>query len=72
MNQKSFLHENMFRGKKRITWNALMTVSVSVVTIGSLWSLWSRLRWAGIIMFFMFIAFILISHAIHVHRRKTE
>jgi hypothetical protein len=64
MNQRSILGESVPRGGKRILWNVLMTLSTAVATFISVWSLWSRLRWWGIIIIVAFVGLILIVHFI--------
>ena len=49
MNNKKLLGENMPRGTKRIVWNTLMLVAAGCASFGSLWSIWSKTQWKGII-----------------------
>jgi Mn2+/Fe2+ NRAMP family transporter len=48
MNRKSVLGDDRPRGTRRLVWNVLMTIAASFALLGSIWSLWSKLRWAGI------------------------
>ena len=60
MNQKKLLGENMPRGSKRFLWNILMALSASFAALGSLWTLWSKLKWLGIAIFAAFVFLVLI------------
>ncbi len=62
MNQRRILGDSVPRGGKRILWNVLMSLSTAVATFISVWSLWSRLRWWGIVIIIAFVALILIVH----------
>ena len=55
MNQKSLLGDNMPRGGKRAAWNVLMAVAAGLAAFGSVWSLWSKLRWLGISLIVAFV-----------------
>ena len=65
MNQKTFLGNNMPTGGKRILWNVLMALASGAATLASIWCLWSRIRWLGIILF---IVFIILCVAVHYAR----
>jgi len=67
MNQKTFMGNNMPRGGKRILWNVLMALASGAATFGSIWSLWSKLQWLGIILFIIFIALCVV---VHIYRKK--
>ncbi len=62
MNQKSFLGDNMPVGGKRILWNILMALAAGAASFGSVWSLWSKLQWKGILILIGFIALCIIVH----------
>jgi Mn2+/Fe2+ NRAMP family transporter len=64
MNQRGILGDSMPRGGKRILWNVLMALSTAVATFISVWSLWSRLKWWGILIIVAFVGLILIVHFI--------
>jgi Mn2+/Fe2+ NRAMP family transporter len=69
MNQKSFLGENMPVGAKRIIWNILMALAASAAAFGSVWSLWSKLQWKGILIL---IGFIVLCIIVHFVRKKPN
>ena len=55
MNNKTILGKDMPTGRSRIVWNVLMAGSCTFAAIGSMWSLWSRLGWLGLVLFGVFI-----------------
>jgi Mn2+/Fe2+ NRAMP family transporter len=69
MNQKTFLGNNMPQGGKRILWNVLMALASGAAAFGSVWSLWSKLQWLGIILLVGFIALCVV---VHVVRKKPQ
>jgi Mn2+/Fe2+ NRAMP family transporter len=69
MNQKSLLKENMPKGARRLAWNILMALASSLAAFGSLWSLWSKLKWTGISIMAVFIALVLAAHIVRRLRR---
>jgi len=68
MNQKSFMGENMPTGGRRILWNALMALASGAAAFGSLWSLWSKLRWTGMAIFIGFLALCAVVHFLRPRR----
>ena len=70
MNQKSLLGDNMPKGSKRITWNVLMAIAAGLAAFGSMWSLWSKLRWVGIGVMAAFVTLVLIVHIVRPRARK--
>jgi len=71
MNQKSLLAGNMPRGGKRAAWNTLMAIAAGLAAFGSIWSLWSKLRWLGISLFVGFVVLALIVHIVRCARRHA-
>ncbi|MHC4623221.1 MAG: divalent metal cation transporter [Planctomycetota bacterium] len=71
MNQRSLLGDNMPRGGRRAAWNILMAVAAGLAAFGSIWSLWSKLRWLGISLFVAFIALALTVHFVRSARKKV-
>jgi len=69
MNQKSLLGDNMPRGVKRLVWNVLMTIAAGLAAFGSIWTLWSKLRWIGIALLAGFIGLVLI---VQICRKPNE
>ena len=62
MNNKTILGKDMPTGGKRVVWNVLMAGSCIFATIGSLWSLWSKFKWIGLILFGIFIVLVSTTH----------
>ena len=71
MNQKSFLGENMPIGAKRILWNVLMALAAGAASFGSVWSLWSKLRWLGIALLVGFIGLCVVVHFLRPKRLRA-
>jgi Mn2+/Fe2+ NRAMP family transporter len=69
MNQKTFMGNNMPTGGKRILWNVLMALASGAAAFGSVWSLWSKLRWLGIVLLITFIALCVV---VHFARKKPQ
>ena len=69
MNQKSLLGENRPRGVKRLVWNVLMFVAASLAALGSFWSLWSKLKVWGIVIF---AGFVVLAVVVQVLRKKPQ
>jgi hypothetical protein len=69
MNQKTFLGNNMPQGGKRILWNVLMALASGAAAFGSVWSLWSKLRWLGIILL---VGFIVLCVVVHFARKRPQ
>jgi len=62
MNQKTYLGEYMPKGGRRVLWNVLMALAAGAAAFGSVWSLWSKIRWMGIILLVVFIVLVVIVH----------
>jgi Mn2+/Fe2+ NRAMP family transporter len=71
MNQKTMLGEHMLKGGKRILWNVLMVIATGIATLVSIWSLWSRLHWWGIVVFLAFIGLVLGVHFARKNKREA-
>jgi len=72
MNQKSLLGDNMPRGGKRAAWNVLMAVAAGLAAFGSVWSLWSKLRWLGISLIVAFVGLASVVHIIRSARKSYD
>ncbi|MHC4658367.1 MAG: divalent metal cation transporter [Planctomycetota bacterium] len=70
MNQKSLLGENIPRAGKRVAWNLLMAIAAGLAAFGSIWSLWSKLKWLGISLMVAFVALALLVHILRAARKK--
>ncbi|HUW20375.1 MAG TPA: divalent metal cation transporter [Sedimentisphaerales bacterium] len=70
MNQRSLLGDNMPRAGRRVVWNVLMAIAAGLAAFGSIWSLWSKLKWLGISLFVAFIALALIVHVVRSARQR--
>ncbi|MBN1975249.1 MAG: divalent metal cation transporter [Sedimentisphaerales bacterium] len=62
MNQKSYLGESAPAGVKKLVWNILMAIASGAAMFGAFWSLWSKLRWFGVVLLGIFIALCLVVH----------
>jgi hypothetical protein len=51
LNSKELLGDAMPTGGKRIAWNLLVFPAAILASLGSLWKLWSKLKWWGIAIF---------------------
>jgi len=71
MNQKTLMGNNMPRGVKRVLWNVLMAIAAGMAAFGSVWSLWSKLQWAGIGVIVAFVALALITHIVRRTKQST-
>ncbi|MBL7134290.1 MAG: divalent metal cation transporter [Phycisphaerae bacterium] len=69
MNQKSLLGENRPRGMKRLMWNVLMFVAAGLAAMGSFWSLWSKLKVWGIVIF---AGFVVLAVVVQIVRKKPQ
>ncbi|MEN6577482.1 MAG: divalent metal cation transporter [Phycisphaerales bacterium] len=56
MNRKSLLGDSVPTGGRRVLWNGLMGIACVLAAFGSLWTLWAKTRWIGIVVFFGFVA----------------
>jgi len=72
MNQKSLLGDNMPRGGRRVAWNILMAVAAGLAGFGSIWTLWSKLKFFGIGIMLAFIGLALIVHVVRCRTRRSE
>jgi Mn2+/Fe2+ NRAMP family transporter len=62
MNQRSYLGAYMPTGGRRLVWNVLMALAAGAAAFGSVWSLWSKLQWMGIVLLIAFIALVIVVH----------
>ena len=56
MNRRSLLGADVPAGGRRVLWNVLMGIACVLAGFGSLWTLWAKVRWIGIVAFFGFVA----------------
>ncbi len=66
MNQKSYLGAYTPRGGRRVLWNVLMALAAGAAAFGSVWSLWSKLQWLGIVLLVVFIALVVVVHFVRI------
>jgi hypothetical protein len=71
MNERAVLGDDMPRGGRRICWNCLMAVAAGFATLGSLWSLWSKLRFVGLGIFLAFISVAVVVQLFRMVKRQT-
>ncbi len=62
MNQVSYLGKYRPEGGRRLLWNVLMALASGAAAFGSVWSLWSKIRWLGIGLLVGFIALTVVVH----------
>jgi len=60
MNRKSLLGASAPTGSRRVLWNGLMGIACVLAAFGSLWTLWAKTRWVGIVAFLGFVALAII------------
>ncbi len=70
MNQESYLGKYMPKGGKRVLWNVLMALAAGAAAFGSVWSLWSKIRWMGIILLIVFIILVVVVHVARGGNKK--
>jgi Mn2+/Fe2+ NRAMP family transporter len=71
MNQKSYLGRYRPEGGRRVLWNVLMALAAGAAAFGSVWSLWSKLQWMGIILLIVFIALVIAVHYARAGRKPA-
>jgi hypothetical protein len=64
MNQKTLLKSDLPRGVSRVVWNVLMATAGILAAFGSIWSIWSKTRWAGMGAVAVFTALVAIAHVV--------
>ncbi|HOZ47428.1 MAG TPA: divalent metal cation transporter [Candidatus Hydrogenedentes bacterium] len=69
MNQKSLMGENIPKGGSRVLWNALMGISATLAAGASAYSLWSNIRWLGVVIVVVFTVLVVVVHLV---RQKPE
>lgn len=69
MNNRNALGDNMPKGGKRVAWNVLMAIATGAAAFGSIWSLWSKARWAGVGALAAFAGLALVVH--FARKKKT-
>jgi hypothetical protein len=62
MNSRRALGHERPAGLRRWRWNGLMTLSVSLATMGSLYSIWSKTHWVGIVSLALLVVIALVAH----------
>ena len=62
MNQEKYLGKYAPKGGRRVLWNVLMALAAGAAAFGSVWSLWSKIRWMGIILLVVFIVVVVVVH----------
>ena len=68
MNSKKILGESAPRGKARVVWNVLMSLSVLASSCASLWVLWNKLGVWGPAVFVLFLLAVALSN-MHLRRK---
>jgi Mn2+/Fe2+ NRAMP family transporter len=70
MNSRRALGHERPAGLRRWRWNGLMALSVSLATMGSLYSIWSKTHWVGIVSLALLVVVALVAHG--VRRSSSE
>jgi len=70
-NQKSYLGKYTPKGWRRVLWNVLMALAAGAAAFGSAWSLWSKIRWMGVILLIVFIALVAVVHHVRVSKKTA-
>ena len=71
MNQVSYLREYAPRGGRRVLWNVLMALASGAAAFGSVWSLWSKIRWLGILVLISFIVLVVVVHYLRTGKKAV-
>ncbi len=70
MNSRSLLGDNLPRGARRIVWNVLMLIAAGAATFGSVWVIWDKTKWKGIVGLGALLALALFVHVRRQQRRR--
>ncbi len=69
MNNKAVLGKDMPQGGKRILWNVLMLLALTIATFGAGWAIWSKIQWTGV---YLVGAFVALAVVVHFTRKKPQ
>lgn len=72
MNQKSLLGDNMPRGWKRVAWNVSMVLAIGWTGFGSMYAVWSKAHWYGLLAVAIFIMLVIVAHQIRTANRSAQ
>jgi Mn2+/Fe2+ NRAMP family transporter len=70
MNEQAVLGKDLPTGGRRVAWNVMMAIAALFATIGSLWSLWSKLKVWGLVIFVTFIALALVVQVSRMRKKE--
>lgn len=70
LNQKKLLGDAMPTGLKRTVWNALLLLTVGVVTIGAIYMVWKKSHWYGLAGVGAFTALAIVVHVLRKKKGK--
>ena len=62
MNQRGLLGSEMPRGIRRGAWNVAMAIAAGAATIGSVYMIWVKARWIGIVAVALFLTAAMVVH----------
>lgn len=62
MNNRAIMGNTMPSGGRRVAWNTLMGVAVSLAAFGSVWSIWNKAQWIGIAALAIFLLLVFVVH----------
>jgi len=71
MNQESYLGKYRPRGGKRILWNVLMALASTAAAVASMWCLWSKIRWMGVILMIVFLVLVAFVHVARSGKKQA-
>jgi hypothetical protein len=71
MNRPDLLGKAMPRGAKRLVWNLAMVVAMAFALCGSVWSLWSKQGWNGMLVLALFVALCVVVHLLRKRPGKV-
>jgi len=69
MNQKKLLGENAPRGIRKLGWNLMMGIAAGTASVGSVYMIWTKVRWNGIAVV---VGFIFLAILVHFNRVNGE
>jgi hypothetical protein len=69
MNSETYLGSYAPKGVRRVWWNILMGAACAAAAFGSVWSLWDKVGWMGIVLLVVFLILVIV---VHPKRPKPE
>ncbi len=69
MNNRSILGDKLPQGARRIRWNVLMFIALSLSAFGAGWSIWSKAHWYGVAGAGAFVLLAIVVHFVRPPKR---